>query len=499
MRHNRKYQKYGKRYFLFRAGAILLGLLPFLVAELTLHLVGWQPPDGVRDPYIGFTELRPLFEENVTSGRFEIATSRYPLFCPDSFLIDKPQNEFRIFCVGGSTVQGRPFAHETAFSTWLELSLRAADPATQWRVINCGGVSYASYRLAPIVDEIMAYEPDLLVLYTGHNEFLEDRTYGKIKATSPWVMRTHERLSALKSYSFLRNCFVGSANDDTFRATTTELPGEVEARLDFRGGLAKYARDDLWQQNVVRHFEHNLKRMVNRAIASDVPVFLCNPVANLKDAAPFKSQNGSLGPAELAAFEIGWQDLLKQEEARPRRPARELELLQSLVQLDPRHAETQFRIGQAYLQLGNPESAKHHLVLAKDEDICPLRIIEAMYDVIAKVKDESGVPLIDIKGYFESRAPDGIPGRELLLDHVHPTIHGHQIVARILFNEMVANQMVVVSDSDNERFDDRRESIFQAHLESLPYMYFELGKDRLAGLKRWSEGRVTREKDSREN
>ena len=63
--------------------------------------------------------------------------------------------------LGGSTVQGRPFSIETAFSTWLELSLTAADPSRIWQVVNCGGVSYASYRLAPIVDESSCYKPDL--------------------------------------------------------------------------------------------------------------------------------------------------------------------------------------------------------------------------------------------------------------------------------------------------------------------------------------------------
>ena len=47
-------------------------------------------------------------------------------------------------------------------------------------MINCGGVSYASYRLGPILDEVLGYEPDLIMLYTGHNEFLEARTYPRL-------------------------------------------------------------------------------------------------------------------------------------------------------------------------------------------------------------------------------------------------------------------------------------------------------------------------------
>ncbi len=46
-------------------------------------------------------------------------------------------------------------------------------------VINVGGISYASYRIAAILDEVLQHEPDLVVIYMGHNEFLEARTYDK--------------------------------------------------------------------------------------------------------------------------------------------------------------------------------------------------------------------------------------------------------------------------------------------------------------------------------
>ncbi len=64
--------------------------------------------------------------------------------------------------LGGSTVQGHPFSVETSFTTWLELSLKAADPSRHWRVVNCAGVSYATYREAIVVKELLGYKPDLL-------------------------------------------------------------------------------------------------------------------------------------------------------------------------------------------------------------------------------------------------------------------------------------------------------------------------------------------------
>src|SRR5439155_19892869 len=106
--------------------------------------------------------------------------------------------ESLIFCIGDSTVQGNPWSIETSFSSWLKISLNAAEPSRHWEVVNCGGVSYASYRMVPILQELLQYEPDLVIVHASHNEFLEDRTYGHLKQVLPVVRRTHELLSELR-------------------------------------------------------------------------------------------------------------------------------------------------------------------------------------------------------------------------------------------------------------------------------------------------------------
>jgi len=468
-----------KKQIAFRIGAILIGLLPFVIFETSLNVIGWQRLDGVKDPFVGFASSEPLFELNADQTNYEISQSRKPLFCDDSFQATKSPDEFRIFCVGGSTVQGRPFAIETAFSTWLELSLQAADESKQFNVVNCGGVSYASYRLAPIVDEILGYQPDLIVLYTGHNEFLEDRTCESIKSTSPLVLSVHQKLSLLKTYSFIRSLAISGASSDR-----DVLPKEVEARLDFRDGLKKYTRNEAWKSNVVYHFNHNLKRMVLAAQSAGVPLMICNPVANLRDASPFKSQNkAGLSSQQLRRFQSELQRLTENSSA-------SIEELKPLLQLDAHHAHLQYRIGQAYQIAGDYENAKRHLIQAKEEDVCPLRIIEPMYDVIDAVTDQHNVPLVDIRELFESKAQDSIPGRELLVDHVHPSIRGHQLIAEMIRQEMQRQKWIEVG----EGFEVKKNASFDSHLRSLPHLYFQLGKDRLEGLKRWVLGEVKKER-----
>ena len=80
--------------------------------------------------------------------------------------------------------RGSIVVDSTSFCGWLREFLPLTDEDTEWEVINAGGVSYASYRVASLMEELTTYEPDLFIVYTGHNEFLEERTYGDVRAQS---------------------------------------------------------------------------------------------------------------------------------------------------------------------------------------------------------------------------------------------------------------------------------------------------------------------------
>lgn len=66
-------------------------------------------------------------------------------------------------------------------------------------MVNYGGVSYASFREVPIVEEILRYHPDLIILCIGYNEFLEDRTYRQIKRIPEVLRRPLEIAAGLRT------------------------------------------------------------------------------------------------------------------------------------------------------------------------------------------------------------------------------------------------------------------------------------------------------------
>jgi len=474
------------RVILFHLTAMVVVLSPLVLGELVLRLCIPAPAVDLDDPYVSFSGLRPLFVLDSTGTRFEIAGQRLRYFRSQSFAATKGPDTFRVFCLGGSTVQGRPYSVETSFTTWLKLNLRAARSGTDYEVVNCGGISYAGYRLVPIMRELLAHEPDLVIIYTGHNEFLEDRTYRRIKRMPGSLIRLHGVMLNLRSYS-LAHRFLSRRRvrrTGTRRSSKTVLPTEVQARLDFQNGLESYHRDEAWRQGTIEHFRHNLEAMVRMPRGAAVPVILVNPVSNLKDCPPFKSEfRTDLSKQERQRVLELWERSRQLDWADAYGKVR---LLEQAATLDNRHAGLLYLVGKCYEHMGRFSQAKKWFVLAKEEDVCPLRILEPMHDAILDVAAQYRTGLVDVKLLIEQRTEDGIPGDEWLLDHVHPTIAGHQLIADSLYRAM--EDMGLVRTPDGWRA--TRDELWLRHLSSLNGAYYARGAARLERLHEWSRGPI---------
>ncbi|HUW19738.1 MAG TPA: hypothetical protein VMW16_10600 [Sedimentisphaerales bacterium] len=474
------------RVVFFHLATIVVVLVPLIVGELVLRLCVPAPPTETDDPYVSFSGLRSLFVLDSTGTRFETARERLSYFRPQSFAVTKGPQTLRVFCVGGSTVQGRPYSVETSFTTWLRLNLLAGRPNANWEVVNCGGASYATYRLVPIMRELLGHEPDLFIIYTGHNEFLEDRTYPRLKRTPRALLRLHEVMLSLRSYRLANQFLSGrrARRTDAGNSSKTVLPAEVQAKLDFHDGLKSYHRDQARRRGIIEHFGRNLETMVRMCHGAGVPVILVNPVCNLKDCPPFKSEfRAGLSEREKERVAELWERARKLDWDYAREKAI---LLEQAAALDNRHARLLFLIGKCYEHIGRFAEAKKWFVLAKEQDICPLRILEPMNDAILDVAARHHVPLVDVKKLIEERTEDGIPGDEWLLDHVHPNITGHQLIADSLYRAM--EDMGLVRTAEGWRA--TRDELWQRHLSSLNEAYYAHGIAQLESLHKWSRGRI---------
>ena len=466
------------RLFYFRVGAVFVGLLLLVLVECMVRLIfGPVGAIGSEDPYVSFEGVKPLFVRDSTGERYETSEERLAFFQRDSFWAVKGDYTKRVFCLGGSTVQGRPYSIETSFTSWLELSLQAAEPGTEWEVVNCGGISYASYRLVPLMREMMGYEPDLFVIYTGHNEFLEDRTYGRIKRMPLVLVRLHRLMSKLETYRLL-----STLKRKSLRKTV--MPVEVEARLDYEEGLESYRRDDVWREGIVEHFGRNVESMVRMCADAGVPIILVNPVCNIKDCPPFKSEfSGDLSESDFAKVVELWGEASRLEWVDV---AEKVRVLEEAVAIEGRHAGLLYSTGKCYEQMGRWGEAKDRFLAAKEEDVCPLRIVEGMREAIGEVAGWYDAGFVDVEMVIEEQSDNAIAGNQWLLDHVHPTISGHQLIAKALHEEMGELKLVNLPDG----FEVRREELWLGHLASLEDIYYAKGANRLKRLHEWSQGRI---------
>ena len=476
------------RYVLFRTAVVVVVLSPLVLIEVLLRAFVPAPAVAVDDPYVSFAGTTPLFVPDTTGEILETDAQRLTYFRRQSFAAEKSPKTFRVFCLGGSTVQGRPYSVETSFTTWLQLNLRAANADVDWEVINCGGISYASYRLVPIMREVLAYQPDLFIVYTGHNEFLEDRTYARLKESPRWLLRLHRRLLWLRSYSLADAHLAERRNRP---ASKTVLPAEVEAKLDYTEGLQSYHRNKVWRAGTIEHFGRNLETMIRICTRADMPIILVNPVSNLKDSPPFKSDFAAdLSASDRQRIVELWEEAGRVDSSDPQAKAR---LLHAAAAIDDSHAGLLYLLGDCYERMGRSTEARKWFVLAKEADICPLRILEPMHDLIAELAAANRVPLVDAMAIVEKCTDDGIAGDEWLLDHVHPTIAAHQLIAESLYKEMEAMGMV----QSPEGLRHRRDALWLEHLSSLSEVYYAKGAARLKRLHEWSRGRIP--KPTKEN
>jgi lysophospholipase L1-like esterase len=470
----------------FRLAAVMLGLAPLVLAETVFVILDLGRPTYGDDPFLGFSAVHPLFVLDDEGARYRIPPSRLDFFRPESFAAKKGADEFRIFCLGGSTVQGRPYSIETSFTTWLEMNLQAADPSRRWEVVNCGGVSYASYRLVPILEEVLGYQPDLIILYTGHNEFLEDRTYSHIKHLPRVVAWPCELVARTRTYTLLQQGYLRLRGRCEQAAAEGRpiLGPETDAILEYRGGLEQYRRDEKWRRDVIDHFRYNLRRMVQIARDAGVPLLLVNPVCNLRWA-PFKAQHrDGLAPGELQQWE---QLISRAADAFQTNNRQAVAHLQRAAEIDDQHAGLHYLLAECYRELEERELARRHYILAKEHDICPLRILEPISQAVLEAARPPDAGLVDVRKLFERLSGDGIPGK-FMLDHIHPSIEGHRLIADALTEELIG-QGVVDPVADWREGQDQKA---REYVDSLGRLYVEKGREQLEALKLWTMGKGSR-------
>ena len=335
------------------------------------------------------------------------------------FLKEKPVNGLRIVVQGGSTAAGFPYGLGASPAGMLERRLKRSYPHRQVEVISTAMSAVNSYTLLDFVDEIIAIDPDLVVVYAGHNEYLGLFGVGSSLsvAASPRVSRAHLALNRLRLYRVLGRLLARTqdeapADRDSARSLMARVAGKRSIAFesgDYRRGIEQY--------------KHNVAKLARRYRDAGVPVFVGTLVANESDQPPFVSAPPS--PDKLGSTE-----------------ATDVDRLREVVDTSPDSAAAWFALGRALEAAGKLTEARAAYLEAKDRDQLRFRAPEAFNDVLKEITTDSNARLVDVQHALASASSTRIVGASLMLEHVHPTLDGYFLMADAFYDAIVDSGLI---------------------------------------------------------
>ncbi|RCU49211.1 hypothetical protein DU002_12740 [Corallincola holothuriorum] len=344
------------------------------------------------------------------------------------FKKEKPAATFRVVVQGGSSAAGFPYGRWGGLAGMLNDRLEASFPDKDIEVITTAMSAVNSYTMLDLVDEIIAIQPDAVLIYAGHNEYIGVMGAGSAltSAQSHGAKLLFLKLKDLRIYQLMQRV-MGLFSP----APPAAQGGAARSTL-----MAKAAanREIPYQSEIFdqgqQQFASNLQLILSKYQQANIPVMLGTLASNEGDQKPFVSDPTK---ESTTAWQQKWQ-VYEQAMADGQYPNALAAASQLAQQFDT--ANSWFAVGQALLASGENEAARNALLAAKDRDQLRFRAPEEMNTIIKNVAEQFSAPLVDVQQYFVMHSKDGIIGNSLMLEHLHPNKRGYFLLAESYFNTM---------------------------------------------------------------
>ncbi|OIP32149.1 hypothetical protein AUK22_00280 [bacterium CG2_30_54_10] len=425
----------GRRVFRLFLKVVVLPALFLALLEGGLRLLGY-----------GFTTNLFLSRHNGNDERMVInCRAGWQYFSPDmdskplpeQFSAKKGIGVFRVFVLGESTSRGE-FLVDFSFSRMLREMLEISFPETRFEIINTGISGINSWALKEFSAQIGRYQPDLVILYAGHDEVVGP--FGPQTVSGPMLsraaIRTNLWFSGLRISQFAR-----STAETLGLGTAHAAPAAPAAPRGHERFIQNLIQpQDPRLKTCISNFQTNVEEIINNARESGAGVIVCQVPSNLADCPPFASRNRSgLTSEEVSRFETFFRSGTKKQEAGNFSEA--AEDLNKALSIDPNHAESWYRLGKCLFSLGKTDEARRAFTKARDNDALCFRAIGDFNSALASACRNTGpapeTSLLNLEKVFSRNSPGKITGKNLVYDHVHLTLDGHYLVATALFQKLL--------------------------------------------------------------
>lgn len=387
-----------------------------VLAEIGLRL--WAP--GLENPIV-----RPVtydgiewYEVNRSYLRkyFPSGTPLVPEFKPALFRRAKTPGTIRIFCLGESSMFGTPYQMTAGIPGILRKQLRHAWPGKEIEVVNFGASAINSNVILDLSRELRRFDPDLVVLYMGHNEFYgpDGVGAGVLARLAPSSIQWKYRLRDTRLMTWL----LGNGTGD--RPLGDE--GRNLMREVSRGGTVPLASDVA--ERVFTLWEENLNAIFRLWKDQGVPLLVSDVSSNLMFP-PFLYDTLALQSPALAGLRASAGATSGGDGV----PAG---MVQELHRRDTTNAFIEYWSGRYAQEHGDSVAARHLLERARDLDLLKFRAPGRINTILRSTCRRFGIPCVSTDSLFARLSPGGIPGDTLFWEHLHPTMYGYYEIATLL-------------------------------------------------------------------
>ncbi len=404
--------------------ALFVAVLALILELIALHFLPGRSTRFLVEGRIGDEPAwvdNPFFSYRFYPAR--IATPPLPVLA----LKTPPENTLRVCLLGGSAAMGMP---EPAFGLGrlLEAMLKHSYPDRAVEVISMTIDGGNSHVVREMSRDLKRLQPHAVILLLGNDEvagpFGPASGLGRIHHSSRIA-----RLITL--FSRLRLAQLWPAAQQRFFPARVDLAAwRAQEPISLRGRMSP---DDRRLLTVQRSFTKNYTAIIQEARQSTPIVIACTVPVNLRDCAPF-STSFLTDETDAQVVRETLRAAIAADAAGDTVKARGL--YAQAIQKHPTHAEALFRAGQLALKENRTAEAAELFTRARDSDALRLRADSTLNAIIRECARAQGAYLLDAERVFSVRSAQGIPGRDLFLDHVHYTFEGTHLLATTLIHRM---------------------------------------------------------------
>lgn len=408
-------------------GSVVFALLLVGFLEGVLRIAGIGAPDASRTSRLDYQQLYfPTLERATLPSGTEVLRPVDPRLPYQTILRHKTDDTIRLVTLGGSATAGLGYSPNVTFARYLERMARAALPSKNVEVLNLGIVALATKQEKLLVAEVCrSYQPDLVIVYAGNNEFLEIHAEKYAEAHADLVGRLRDRLMGTNLYRLVNHAVRG-------RPKQPSLAEQNLSRDQLRLTQNQIIRDIKMNESeigeIVDQYERNIAEMVAAAKETDTSILLLTVASNWK----WRGRE-DLPPA--------WMDELVESDGLPEsekyRKVRE-ELTRRIQHAPPaeRH-EWLFRRALANEALEDFSAARDDYRAAFNADPHLRRALDVMAERVRRVGASESVAVLDVIEELARSARHGIVGFDEFYDYVHFTPKGALQVAAALYEQLV--------------------------------------------------------------